>query len=154
MRSLLAEEAIHRYNADDVIIIQDAETRGFVYLILTGYCDVVLHDGKQFHTVAALQAGDIIAEMAIISGAGTRNAKVVARKPVTVCVFAEETFATFIETEGFRDKLLNRWALRPIIKNLLQFDEMTSTVLEKVVSIARLEYLDKGDTRRFDESAW
>ena len=81
MRSLLAEEAVRRYNADDVIIIQDAETRGFVYLILTGYCDVVLHDGKQFHTVAALQAGDIIAEMAIISGASTRNAKVVARTP-------------------------------------------------------------------------
>jgi len=154
MRSLLAEEEIRRYNADDVIIVQDAETRGFVYLILTGYCDVVLHDGKQFHTVAALQAGDIIGEMAIISGIGTRNASVVARTPVTVCVFAEETFAAFIETEGFRDKLLSRWALRPIIKNLPQFHEMTSTVLEKVGSIARLEYLDKGDARRFDESAW
>ena len=30
MRSLLAEEEIRRYNADDVIIVQDAETRGFV----------------------------------------------------------------------------------------------------------------------------
>ena len=41
MRSLLAEEEIRKYNSDDVIIVQDAETRGFVYLILTGYCDVV-----------------------------------------------------------------------------------------------------------------
>jgi NAD(P)-dependent dehydrogenase (short-subunit alcohol dehydrogenase family) len=114
----------------------------------------VLHDGKQFHTVASLQAGDIICEMAIITGVGTRNVSVVARTPVTVCAFAEETFAAFIETKGFRDKLLNRWSLRPIIKNLPQFHEMTSTVLEKVGSISRLEYLDKGDSRRFDESAW
>ncbi len=154
MRSLLAEEEIRKYNADDVIIVQDAETRGFVYLILTGYCDVVQHDGKQFRTVASLQAGDVIGEMAVITGVGTRNASVVARTPVTVCVFAEETFAAFIETEGFREKLLNRWALRPIIKSLPQFKMMTSTVLEKVGNIARFEYLDKGDARRFDDSSW
>ena len=46
MRSLLAEEEIRKYNADDVIIVQKAETKGFVYLILTGYCEVVQHDGK------------------------------------------------------------------------------------------------------------
>lgn len=154
LRSLLAEEEIRRYNTDDVIIVQDAETRGFVYLILTGYCDVVQHDGKQFNTVASLQAGDVIGEMAVITGVGTRNASVVARTPVTVCVFAEQTFAAFIETEGFRDKLLNRWALRPIIRSLPQFTMMTSTVLEKVGNIAQFEYLEAGDARRFDESAW
>ena len=154
LRSLLAEEEIRRYNSDDVIIVQDAATKGFVYLILTGYCDVVQHDGKQFNRVASLQAGDVIGEMAVITGVGTRNASVVARTPVTVCVFAEQTFAAFIETEGFRDKLLNRWALRPIIKNLPQFNMMTSTVLEKVGNIAQFEYLEQGDTRRFDDNAW
>ncbi len=154
MRSLLAEEEIRRYNADDVIVIQGAETRGFVYLILTGYCDVVQHDGKQFNTVASLQTGDIIGEMAVITGIGTRNASVVARTPVTVCVFAEETFTAFIETEGFRVKLMNRWSVRPVIKSLPQFSMMTSTALEKVGNIARFEELEAGDTRRFDESAW
>ena len=92
--------------------------------------------------------------MAVITGVGTRNASVVARTPVTVCVFAEPTFAAFIETEGFREKLLNRWALRPIIKALPQFTMMTSTALEKVGNVALFEQLDKGDTRRFDETAW
>ena len=154
MRSLLAEEEVRRYNCDDVIIVQDAETRGYVYLILTGYCDVVSHDGKQFSTVAGLQAGDIIGEMAIITGVGTRNASVVARTPVTVCVFAEETFSAFINTEGFRDKLISRWALRPVIKNLPQFREMTSTALEKVGNMSRILRLDQGETRRFDDTAW
>lgn len=154
MRSLLAEEEIRKYNTDDVIIVQDSETRGFVYLILTGYCDVVQHDGTQFNTVANLQAGDVIGEMAVITGVGTRNASVVARTPVTVCVFAEQTFAAFIKTEGFRDMLLNRWALRPIIKSLPQFSMMTSTALEKLGNIARFENLEKGDSRRFDDSAW
>ena len=154
MRSLLAEEEIRRYNSDDVIIVQDTATKGFVYLILTGYCDVVQHDGKKFRTVASLQAGDVIGEMAVITGVGTRNTSVVARTPVTVCVFAEPTFAAFIETEGFREKFINRWAIRPIIKSLPQFTMMTSTALEKVGNVARFEYLEKGDSSRFDESAW
>lgn len=154
MRSLLAEEEIRKYNQDDVIIVQDAETRGFVYLILTGYCDVVQHDGKHFNTVAKLQAGDVIGEMAIITGIGTRNASVVARTPVTVCVFAEETFAAFISTEGFKNKLLNRWELRPLIRRLPQFENMTSTVLEKVGNVAQFEHLDAGDERQFDTNTW
>ena len=154
MRSLLAEEEIRKYNADDVIIVQGAKTKGYVYIILTGYCEVVQHDGQQFHKVAKLQAGDIIGEMAVITGAGTRNASVVARTPVTVCVFAEEIFAAFIEAEGFKEKLINRWNMRPLIKRLPQFQDMTSTVLEKLGNIARFEHLDKGDVRHFDDAAW
>lgn len=154
MRSLLAEEEVRRFNQDDVIIVQGTETRGFVYLVLTGYCDVVRHDGKQFTTVAHLQAGDIIGEMAVITGVGTRNASVVATTPVTVCVFAEEIFRSFITSEGFADHLLERWEVRPVIRTLSQFLELTSTTLEKLGAITRMERLDAGDTRRFDEDAW
>lgn len=59
MRSLLAEEEIRRYNTDDVILVQDSTTRGYVYLILTGYCEVVRHDGVELHHEANLQAGDM-----------------------------------------------------------------------------------------------
>ncbi len=154
MRSLLAEEEIRKFNADDVIIVQGAETRGFVYLLLTGYCDVVQHDGQQFRTVANLQAGGIIGEMSIILGTGTRNASVVARTPVTVCVFAEETFSAFIESEGFREHLISRWSLRPIVGQIPQFKQMTSPALEKVGSVAELVTTEAGDTLTIDDSAW
>ncbi|MCB1644824.1 MAG: cyclic nucleotide-binding domain-containing protein [Pseudomonadales bacterium] len=154
MRSLLADEEIRRYNTDDVIIVQDTETRGYVYLILTGYCDVVHHDGSQFHTVANLQAGDIIGEMAVITGMGKRNASVVAKTPVTVCVFAEEVFGAFIESEGFREELLKRWALRPVIRSLPQFCDMTSNALEKVGRIAEFEELPAGSRTTFSTDAW
>jgi len=111
MRSLLAEEEIRRYNAEDVILVQDATTRGYVYLILTGYCDVVKHDGFRLSKDAELQAGDILGEMAVITGSGTRSASVIARTPVTLCVFSEETFKSFIVAEGFQDKLLQQWSL-------------------------------------------
>lgn len=154
MRSLLAEEEIRRYNADDVIIVQDSSTRGYVYLVLTGYCDVVRHDGLRLHTEAKLQAGDILGEMAVITGSGTRNASVIARTPVTVCVFAEETFKSFIFTEGFQDKLLQQWSLRPAIARQPQFGNLTSTVIEKVSRIAKSRVLSAGDSFEPSESEW
>ncbi len=154
MRSLLADEEIRRYNTEDVIIVQDTETRGYVYLILTGYCDVVSHDGKEFSTVAKLQAGDIIGEMAVITGATMRNASVVATTPVTVCVFAEETFSSFIDAEGFREELLGRWEIRPLIANLPQFSSLSSTVIEKIGRIGKLQKFEAGTILTPSHDSW
>jgi len=154
MRSLLAEEEIRRYNADDVIIVQDAETRGFVYLILTGYCEVVRHDGSQLESVADLQAGDVIGEMAVITGRTIRNASVVAKTPVTVCVFAEETFIAFMESEGFRDKLIKRWSIRPTLKILPQFAKLSSAVLERVGNLASQEKIAAGASTSCSATHW
>ena len=154
MRSLLAEEEIRRYNADDVILAQDSTTRGYIYLILTGYCDVVQHDGTQLQIEAKLQAGDILGEMAVITGTGTRNASVVVRTPVTLCVFSEDTFKSFIIAEGFQDKLLQRWSLRPIIAAQPQFQQLNSTVREKLGHIAEARILNAGDRFELVDSHW
>ena len=154
MRSLLAEEEVRRYNADDVVLVQNTETRGFVYLILTGYCDVVRHDGKESRVAASLQAGDVIGEMAVITGSGVRSASVVAKTPVTLCVFSEETFRSFIVTEGFKEELLVRWSLRPAIKSQPQFAHFTSTVIERISQIAELKMLQAGASMELDDSTW
>ena len=152
MRNLLAEQEIYRYNTDDVIIVQDAATHGSVYLILTGYCEVVRvgEDGRE--AVALLQAGDIIGEMAILTGLGVRNASVVAKTPVTVCVFAEETFRNFIRYSGLQTVLENRWLLRPIVKLLPQYAEMSSTVTDKISRIADWQVVESGKTRWLDDT--
>ena len=152
MRNLLAEQEIYRYNAEDVIIVQEAVTHGSVYLILTGYCEVVrVEEGKR-ETVAMLQAGDVIGEMAILTGSGIRNASVVAKTPVTVCVFAEETFRNFIRYSGLQGMLENRWLLRPVIKLLPQFAELSSTVTEKISRIAEWKVVESGNTMWLDDT--
>ncbi|MCP4980279.1 MAG: cyclic nucleotide-binding domain-containing protein [Gammaproteobacteria bacterium] len=152
MRNLLAEQEIYRYNSEDVIIVQEAETHGSVYLILTGYCEVVRIEDGQREIVALLQAGDVIGEMAILTGSGIRNASVVAKTPVTVCVFAEETFRSFIRYSGLQAMLENRWLLRPVIKLLPQFTDLTSTVTDKISRIAEWQVVEGGETRRLDDT--
>ncbi len=153
-RSILAEEEIRRYNAGDVIMVQEARTRGYVFLILTGYCEVVTFDGQTLNTVAQLQAGEIIGEMAVITGSRKRNASVVASSPVTLCVFSEETFNAFITSEGYRDKLLTRWQSRMELKQLPQFRNVISTVLEKLAHKAKLAAVPAGTTYAMTDDYW
>ncbi|CAN0334984.1 unnamed protein product, partial [Chrysoparadoxa australica] len=154
MRSMLAEEELRRYNQGDVILVQDEDTRGYVYLILTGYCEVVQHDGTSSSTVAKLQAGDILGEMAVITGRGFRNASVVAASPATLCLISEDTFKAFIEAENFRDSLITRWKLRPYLKALPQFSEMESTSLELAGSIADIVHIKANDSLQADKKHW
>ena len=152
MRNLLAEQEIYRYNTDDVIIVQDATTHGSVYLILTGYCEVVRVDDSGREIMALLQAGDIIGEMAVLTGSGVRNASVVAKTPVTVCVFAEETFRNFIRYSGLQTVLEDRWLLRPVVKLLPQFVELSSTVTDKIARIAEWQVVESGKTHWLDDA--
>jgi CRP-like cAMP-binding protein len=153
-RSILAEEEIRRYNCGDVIMVQEARSRGYVFLILTGYCDVVSFDGFSLTSVAQLQAGEIIGEMAVITGTRKRNASVVASSPVTVCVFSEETFNEFITSSGHRAKLLKRWQLRLELKQLPQFSALVSTVLEKLAHRAEAVELAASASQTLDADYW
>jgi hypothetical protein len=152
MRNLLAEQEIYRYNTEDVIIVQESGSHGYVYLILTGYCEVVrIEEGKR-QPIAMLQAGDIIGEMAVLTGSGVRNASVVAQTPVTVCLFAEETFRNFIRFSGLQPMLENRWLLRPVIKLLPQFANLASTVADKLTRIAEWLVIEGGKSMWLDDS--
>lgn len=147
-------EEIRRYNQGDVILVQDEDTRGYVYLILTGYCEVVHHDGNQPLGIAKLQAGDIVGEMAVITGRGFRNASVVAASPATLCLISEDTFKAFIDAENFRDSLITRWQLRPYMKSLPQFSDIESTSLELAGSIADIVHLKAAESLEADKKSW
>lgn len=152
--SLLADQTIQKYNSDDVILVQGSESRGDVYLILTGYCEVIRHDGSDFQSVANLQAGDIMGEMAILTRKHQRNASVIARTPVTLCRFSEDTFVAFMESQDLVESLLNRWRNRKLIKTLPQFCNLSSTVQEKLACCAEIVERPANDNIEIDANHW
>ena len=154
LTALTTETEIRRYNSDDVIMVQGAETSNYVYLLLTGYCEVKRHDGQRLHTVARLQAGDVIGEMASITGQGHRNASVVSRTPVTVCVFSEETFKAFVESQELASVLQERWSLRGRVTNIPCFAEMTSNVHLQISILANEVSIRSGEERMLGNEGW
>ncbi|MFT5390922.1 MAG: hypothetical protein ACI8PT_001112 [Gammaproteobacteria bacterium] len=155
LSTLFADKMVKRYNTDDVIIKQGSETWGSVFLILTGYCEVIHHDGERFSSLATREAGDLMGEMAVVTGSHERNASVVARTPVMVCEFSEETFSTFLEEEGLKDELLSGWARRSLVVSLPQFTGLSTTVIDALCVAS--EEIIVGPGERFptaDEATW
>ena len=77
-----------------------------------------------------------------------------AATPVTICVFSEEIFGAFIESEGFKNELLERWSLRPSMHVLPQFSTLTSTVSEKVGRICDLTKVAAGETYHLGDDTY
>jgi hypothetical protein len=154
LHNLLAEAQIKKYNQDDIIIVQGDVTHDQVYFILTGYCDVVQHDGTELQTLASLQAGELIGEMAVITELKLRNASVIARTPVTICILDELAFSSLIQENKLKKQLINLWQNRPILSKLPTFDLMSSTVLNKINKIVTRRIVPAGQTQYFDEHHW
>ena len=145
LRSLLTEHEIYRYNTEDVIIMQDADKPTHVSLVLTGYCEVVRNNGNGLEKIAMLQAGDVIGDMGSAVTLGANGVSVVARTPVTVCVFDKINFHNFIEFSNLRETLELRWRMRPYIKSLPQYSQLSSSVVDKISRIAEWQSLAAGE---------
>ncbi len=152
LRSLLTEHEIYRYNTEDVIIMQDAEKPTHVSLILTGYCEVVRNNGEALEKIAMLQAGDVIGDMGSAIALGPNGVSVVARTPVTVCVFNKINFYNFIESSNLRETLELRWRMRPYLKSLPQYAQLSSSVVDKISRIAEWQALTAGETANLLDS--
>ena len=152
--AVVGDFAIEHKGVDHYLV---SSPGGDVYVNLNGDTEIIppypiqtdYEGGRE--TMALLQAGDIIGEMAVLTGSGVRNASVVAKTPVTVCVFAEETFGNFIRYSGLKTILENRWLLRPVVKLLPQFAKLSSIVTDKISRIAEWQVVESGKTRWLDE---
>ncbi len=145
LRSLLTEHEIYRYNTEDIIIMQDAEKPAHVSLVLTGYCEVVRNNGEGLESIALLQAGDVIGDMSSAEAFGANGVSIVARTPVTVCVFDKANFHNFVEFSNLREALELRWRMRPYIKSLPQFLQLSSNVVDKISRVANWLALAAGE---------
>lgn len=150
LSALLGDKRIVRYNRDDVILKQGSDSRGSIFVVLTGEADVIVHDGS----VGTRQAGDFIGEMAAETGVKSRNASVVARSPVTLCEFSKETFFKFVSGEALVDSLISRWSLRERLAGLAVFQGPTTTVIERIARLTQVVELDSGEVLDVDPGYW
>jgi hypothetical protein len=86
-------------------------------MILTGYAQVIIHDGQKRTVVAQMEAGELIGEMSVITGKGQRNASVVALSPVIVTAFSETAFYGFIQHQNMEEALKTLWQNRDLVNN-------------------------------------
>lgn len=139
--NLLANQQVHSFNAGDIIIRQGSRSDSNVYMILTGYAQVIQHDGRKKIQLAQMEAGELIGEMSIITGKGQRNASVVAQSPVTVCAISEAAFHGYIRHQRYENKLRTMWQNRELLQNFPYLRPLQQPVIRALSERVTLEYL-------------
>ena len=137
--SLLASQRVMSFNAGDIIIREGTRSEGHVYMILTGYAQVIHHDGERKQFLAQMEAGELIGEMAVILSQGQRNASVVALSPVTVTSFAEGAFQEFIRHQGYETKLKVLWQNRELLQSFPYLRALQQPVLRELATLVTVE---------------
>ena len=150
--NLLANQHPLTYNAGDIIIRQGTRSEGFVYMILTGYAEVIYHDGEHRHRLAQMEAGELIGEMSVISGRGQRNASVVALSPVTVTAFSEHAFHGYIHSQQYAERLRAMWQMRELLQNFPCLKALQQPVVRSLSLRVALAYLEAYNGKRPLES--
>ena len=139
--NLLANQQVLSFNAGDIIIRQGSRSEGNVYMILTGYAQVVQHDGEHRNILAQMEAGELMGEMSIITGRGQRNASVVALSPVTVTAIAETAFHGFIRHQNLEQGLRKMWQNRELLQGFSSLRQLQQPVFRALSESVTLEHL-------------
>lgn len=143
--NLLANQHVLEFNSGDIIIREGTQSTGYLYMILTGYAQVVQHDGHTRIPLVTMEAGELIGEMSIISGAGRRNASVIAYSPVIVTAIAENAFREYIEHQGLEKQLKAMWKNREQLQAFPYLRALQQPVIRKLSSALTREQVSGRD---------
>lgn len=129
-------------NMGDVIFKQNEPSNGLIYIILSGRCSVMVHDGKSLSVRAYKEAGDFVGDMAVLDENKIRSASIVASTPVVLCAIEEKLFHEFIVDENRSEELRRLWKTRREIEVYWPFCDFADNVNDRIVrNSERMEVL-------------
>jgi Metal-dependent hydrolases of the beta-lactamase superfamily III len=143
--ALMNDMSIVQLNSGDIVMKQGEALKGGIYLILSGSCSVLHHDGQRLRELAVKEAGDFIGEMAVIRREKKRSASVVAKTPVILCVIDEEVYYSFLAAEGRIEAIRRMWEIRKALESLPPFSGMRDLVNERLAKAGSLVELSPGE---------
>ena len=134
------------FNSGDIIFKQNDTSKGLIYIILTGSCSVMVHDGKTLSEKARKEAGDFVGEMAVLDQNKVRSASIVAATPVTLCAIDENLFHEFLIAEDRVEEMRNLWRSRSELEKFHPFSEFSDAVNDRIARNSLRMRVTAGET--------
>ncbi|MCC5814564.1 MAG: cyclic nucleotide-binding domain-containing protein [Leptospira sp.] len=144
--SLMNNFHIVGVNSGDVIFKQNEPSNGLIYIILSGKCSVMYHDGSKLSVIAYKEAGDFVGEMAVLDEKKVRSASIVASTPVMLCAIEEKLFLEFIQDEQRIEEMKHLWLVRSEIEKHSPFIEFSDNVNDRIARSGKRVEVKQGET--------
>ncbi|MBX7057027.1 MAG: cyclic nucleotide-binding domain-containing protein [Leptospirales bacterium] len=144
--ALMNNFKIVTFNAGDIIFKQNESSKGIIYVLLSGVCSVVVHDGQRLTEKARKDAGDFVGEMAVLDQNKVRSASIVAATPVTLCALEEKLFHEFLVAEERTDEMRQLWRTRAELERFWPFSDFSDNVKDRIARNALRKRVGAGET--------
>ena len=144
--ALMNNFRIVTFNSGDIVFKQNELSKGLIYIILTGRCSVMVHDGHTLSVKTHKEAGDFVGEMAVLDANKVRSASIVAATPVTLCAIDEKLFHEFLVAEKRIEDMRHLWRVRAEIEQFWPFAEFADNVKDRIARSAVRHRVAAGDT--------
>jgi len=144
--ALMNNFRIVTFNSGDIIFKQNEPSKGFIFIILTGSCSVMYHDGRILSEKARKEAGDFVGEMAVLDENKVRSASIVAATPVTLCAIDDNLFHQFLIAENRVEEMRALWKNRSEIEKFHPFMNFADNVNDRIARSAVRMRVAAGDT--------
>ena len=135
---------IVQLNSGDIVMKQGEARKGSIYLILSGSCGVLYHDGEALREIAVKEAGEFIGEMAVIKRERSRSASVVAKTPVILGGVDEDIYYAFLKAEKRIAAIEAMWEARGAIEKVPPFSEFNDLVNERLARAGKIREVEEG----------
>jgi signal-transduction protein with cAMP-binding, CBS, and nucleotidyltransferase domain len=132
LTALMSNLNLINCNAGDVVFKQGEDRKEKLFIILSGICSVVYHDGKKLTEIAKKETGDFIGEMAIIKNEEKRSASIVAKTPVILCEINDELFYSFLKSENRVESIIKMWGIRKELESCYPFSSFSNYINERI----------------------
>jgi CRP-like cAMP-binding protein len=130
--ALMNSFQIQTFNSGDVIFKQGETSKGIIYIVLAGTCNVIVHDGRSLAEKARKEAGDFVGEMAVLDANKVRSASIVAETPVALCAIDEKLFHEFLVSENRVEEMRHLWKVRSEIERFWPFADFADNVNDRI----------------------
>lgn len=142
---------IVQLNSGDIVMKQGEARKGSIYLILSGSCCVLYHDGERLKEIAVKEAGEFIGEMAVIKREKSRSASVVAKTPVILGGVDEDIYYAFLKAEKRLAAIEAMWEARKAIESLPPFSGFNDLVNERLARAGRIVTVEEGGEHSLED---
>jgi CRP-like cAMP-binding protein len=144
--ALMNNFRIVTFNSGDIIFKQKDASKGLIYVILSGCCSVMVHDGHTLSEKARKEAGDFVGEMAVLDENKIRSASIVAATPVTLVAIDEKLYHEFLIAEDRIEEMRHLWKVRSEIERFWPFTEFADNVNDRIARNSVRRRVAIGDT--------
>ncbi|MEK7487166.1 MAG: cyclic nucleotide-binding domain-containing protein, partial [Planctomycetota bacterium] len=136
LKVLLEDALAHSFNPGQIVLRKNV-TQSPIYLLLSGYLDLLIDTPKEETRSIALYPGDLFSAQTLQNVQGASNAAIAARSIGLYLTFSQDLFQNFLQNKPFKHLFQEYYEVRSFLENTPLVCDLDLHTRNELASIAK-----------------